>query len=259
MPLPQYQALHVGFAAVLGLALIGFLVGTGHPPESHGPLAAAPVSATDREAGLAPAPSYRGLRDAPWRTGEGWTRDTALLRGPSVLDPVDLDGLDKGPALAARAGGRAYDGAPPTIPHAVRQDSAAECLACHDEGLRLRGRVASPVSHEAFTSCGQCHVPQWGPMPGERLPPDASFGENSFVGMASPAAGERAWSIAPPVIPHRTTMRERCLSCHGPNGRDALRSSHPDRQSCEQCHAPSAGMDMRPDLASALPWAAEAP
>ena len=57
--------------------------------------------------------------------------------------------------------------------------------------------------------------------------------------------GNRAWSIAPPEIPHRTFMQERCESCHGVNGRDAIRSTHPWRQSCEQCHAPSAEFDQR--------------
>ncbi|MCK6503551.1 nitrate reductase cytochrome c-type subunit [Myxococcota bacterium] len=250
-PATQSQSLHIGFAVVLGVALIGFLVGTGRPPLSTGPLAASHGATEDAQTHPT-APTYRALRDAPWRDGAAWATDTAGLRGPSVLDPVDVEGLDKLPALADRSARRAYDGAPPTIPHAVRQDSAAECLACHDEGLRLRGRIASPVSHEAFTSCTQCHVVSQAPMPGAPLPPDAAFGPNGFVGMASPAQGARAWSIAPPVIPHRTLMRERCMSCHGPNGRDALRSSHPDRQSCEQCHAPAADLDMRPGLA-ALP------
>lgn len=253
---PGLRPLHVVLAVVLGVAGIGFLVGTATPPTGalHGPLHGAPIAAVAAGTANPEAPTYRGLRAAPWATGDGWTADTQALRGPSVLDPVDLSGTDKLGALADRAEGRAYDGAPPTIPHAVRQDSAAECLACHDEGLRLRERLATPMSHEAFTSCTQCHVVREGPMPGERLAPDASAGPNAFVGLASPVAGPRAWSIAPPVIPHRTEMRERCMSCHGPNGRDALRSTHPDRQSCEQCHASSAERDLRAGLEHYAPW-----
>jgi cytochrome c-type protein NapB len=83
---------------------------------------------------------------------------------------------------------------------------------------------------------------------GQDLPPDPRAVDNSFAGFPSPDQGPRAWDIAPPQIPHRTFMRERCESCHGVNGRDAIRSSHPYRQSCEQCHAASAEKDLRPGL-----------
>jgi cytochrome c-type protein NapB len=35
------------------------------------------------------------------------------------------------------------------------------------------------------------------------------------------------------------------MSCHGPNGLFGLRTPHPDRQSCFQCHVPEAGLDQR--------------
>lgn len=253
---PPSGNLHISLAVVAGVALIGFLLGVSDPPIDN-PLHPAPtvlVAAGDTSI----APTYRGLRQGPWQDGQGWVHDTQGMRGPSVLDPVDLSWTDKGADLADRTANRAFDGAPPTIPHAIRQDSAAECLACHAQGLRLRGAVASPVPHDSFTSCTQCHVVSLAPMPGERLPPDATFVANGFQGMATPFQGER-WvaGLSPPVIPHRTTLREQCMSCHGPNGRDALRSSHPDRQSCTQCHALSAEMDQRPDLVELAPWTGE--
>ena len=170
-----------------------------------------------------------------------------------VLEPVSLEGTSTPLALQDRAANRAYDGAPPTIPHAVQQSAAAECMACHEAGMTLRGHRASPIPHEAMGNCLQCHVVQDGPQPGERLLPDApTAAVNSFAGLTSPEAGERAWSIAPPVVPHSTQLRERCLSCHGPGGRDAMRSTHPDRQSCTQCHALQAESEQRP-----LSWSAE--
>lgn len=247
------QAVHVAFAVLIGVALIGFFVGTGDDGGAGGPLVGADAPSTTEAAAV--APTYRGLRTAPWSDGAGWSSDVAALRGPGALDPVELTGTDKATDLAERAARRAYDGAPPTIPHAVRQQSAAECLACHDEGLRLRGALATPVSHETFTSCTQCHVVSQQPMPGAALPPDATFAGNGFDGLDSPTAGARASGIAPPVIPHQTTMRERCMSCHGPNGRDALRSTHPERQNCEQCHASSAERDLRPGTEGFVPWA----
>ncbi len=88
-------------------------------------------------------------------------------------------------------------------------------------------------------------------MPGAALPPDATFAANGFVGMDSPEQGPRATDGAPPQVPHRTVMRERCTSCHGPNGRDAMKSTHPDRQNCSQCHASPADLDLRPAIGGA--------
>lgn len=237
-------ALRVFLAVVVGVALIGFVRGTSVPEDD----ADDPDASTDAVAvdGIGPARSYRELRTSPRGVGSGWEADLAALAGPGVTDAVSLDGVSKSEDLAARAARRAYDGAPPRIPHAVRQDAAAECLACHEDGLRFRGLLATPMSHTAYTSCTQCHVVDEAPMPGGAdLPADPRAVPNTFVGLASPTAGPRAWDIAPPQIPHRTHMRERCDSCHGVNGRDAMRSTHPWRANCEQCHTASAEIDLR--------------
>lgn len=231
--------LGVGLAVVIGVALIGFVLGTdaGEYERERVELA----EEADPAVGDAPlASTYASLRVTARGAGSGWSTDLAALAGsgPQLLDPVTPAG-DKGAALGERARLRAYDGAPPRIPHAVRQDSASECLACHADGLRFRGLLAPPASHALYTSCTQCHVVAESPVPAGELPADPRAVGNSFVGLASPQAGERAWSIAPPQIPHRVAMRERCDSCHGVNGRDALRSTHPWRESCEQCHAAS--------------------
>lgn len=241
-------ALRVFFAIVGGVALVGFVVGTSSTevPETT-PTTGAPAAVD----GVAPARSYLELRTSPRGDGSGWNEDLAALRkaGPQPLDPVELSGTSKAEDLEARAARRAYDGAPPRIPHAIRQDSAPECLTCHEAGLRFRGLLATPMSHTRLTNCTQCHVVDAAPMPGgETLPPDPRVVANTFDGLDSPTAGTRAWSIAPPQIPHRTAMREQCDSCHGVNGRNALRSTHPSRASCEQCHAASAETNLRPGL-----------
>ncbi|MDO9280691.1 MAG: diheme cytochrome c precursor [Pseudomonadota bacterium] len=244
-------ALRVFLAVVLGVALIGFVSGTSGEDVEPPALSEAARTPSEGTAGLAPARSYAELRSSPRGVGSGWTADLAALAdvGPGALDPVSLDGTSKATDLAARAARRAYDGAPPRIPHTVRQDAAPECLACHEDGLRFRGLLATPMSHASYTSCTQCHVVQEAPMPGGAdLPADPRLVANSFVGLASPTAGPRAWSVAPPQIPHRTWMREECDSCHGVNGRDALRSTHPWRASCEQCHTASATVDQRPGV-----------
>ncbi|HRC56557.1 MAG TPA: hypothetical protein PKU97_11575, partial [Kofleriaceae bacterium] len=85
--------------------------------------------------------------------------------------------------------------------------------------------------------------------------------DSAFVGLPAPGRGERAWPGAPPTIPHTTWMRERCDSCHGVWGASGLRSTHPWRQSCTQCHAPAAALDQRPvwSPAGAAATAAAAP
>ena len=45
-------------------------------------------------------------------------------------------------ARAERAKRRAFDGAPPVIPHGVRQRTSASCLACHRKGALVNGKLA---------------------------------------------------------------------------------------------------------------------
>jgi cytochrome c-type protein NapB len=160
---------------------------------------------------------------------------------PGPFDPVTRTEEMKLAALADRARNRAYDGAPPTIPHPVEAQSAASCLACHGEGLKVGDRVASKVSHAHLSNCTQCHVEQ---SPGG-LPFRAEGTENGFVGVYRAGPGERASPGAPPTIPHHTWMRENCSSCHGPVTRPGTRTTHPWLTSCTQCHAPSAALDQR--------------
>lgn len=255
MPALPSGALQIGLAVAIGVSFVGFFVGVSDEAgDAHAPLHVEREADTDAE-GVPRARSYTELRRSPRGDGSGWAEDVAALRGPSRLDPVVLDGLAKAPALADRMANRAFDGAPPTIPHPIRQDAAAECLACHEEGLRFRGATASAMSHREMTSCTQCHVVSAAPMPADAWLPK-EVGENRFVGLAPPTAGARAWSVAPPVVPHPTAMREACLSCHGPLGREALRSSHPERETCTQCHALSAEKDLRPGLVSLGPGGA---
>ncbi len=170
----------------------------------------------------------------------------AKLRALALGAPASADVKEKREeALAARASRRAYDGAPPRIPHQVDQRSAPDCLYCHSEGLALAGRVAPKMSHKPLSSCLQCHVVEravgsdWEiPQAPDAPPPQAL--DSSFEG-ASLAHRVAPWGAdAPPPIPHTTHMRTDCASCHGPSARDGLRTSHPQRQSCEQCHAQSA-------------------
>jgi cytochrome c-type protein NapB len=97
------------------------------------------------------------------------------------------------------------------------------------------------MSHARSDSCLQCHVVAIDPRAGTPVTPEV---ETAFEGAWAPG-GARAWPGAPPTIPHATRMRERCDACHGPYGALGLRSTHPWRASCRQCHAASAELDQR--------------
>ena len=239
------ETLRLGLAVVIGLAATGFLVGTTDQPAQPAPV---PEAAAASREGLREAPTYTELRATPRGAGPGWDVELAELNklSPSRLDPVDRTGSLEA-ALATRAARRAYDGAPPTIPHPVDTGGYPECLACHEQGLKLRGHTAPAIPHDQLTSCTQCHVQAVTSVPSggvEGPGPDAW--DNAFVGLASPERGPRAWSVAPPQIPHTTWMRSNCLGCHGVNGSSPMRSDHPSRESCTQCHAsPSEGKPAR--------------
>ena len=139
-------------------------------------------------------------------------------------------------STGARAAGRAYDGAPPTIPH---EAAIGACLACHDaDGTAIDGVGVAPASPHgptaadgAFGRCRQCHVAATGaPL----------LVASRFTGPAQgPWKGRRATLGAPPTIPHTLQLREECLTCHaGPGARAEIRTTHPERVRCRQCHVP---------------------
>jgi cytochrome c-type protein NapB len=175
-----------------------------------------------------------------------------VRRGPNAEGASHLADLDAEPptpellegraerladALARRAARRAYDGAPPRVPHAIDERSTSACLACHAEGLIIAERVAPRMSHPVYQNCTQCHVSE----STVRIEAATSPSANTFVGML-PEAGRRFLPDAPPVMPHPRWMRETCASCHGALGPPGLRTTHPERQSCEQCHVPAPGL-----------------
>lgn len=228
------RAARVVVAVALGVAFTGYAVGL------------AQVSSAAR-----PAPAASAAAPAHADVAPLWSQLASARRGPNAAlrtrvpdasrpgrdadpAPADADPAARQRSLARRAERRAYDGAPPVIPHPVDARTVTACLACHEHGLRLGELTASPMPHESYTSCTQCHAPV---APRELAQQATPWPASTFEGLAAPVTGERAWTGAPPVISHGTWMREDCLSCHGPNGANGLRSTHPWRQSCTQCHA----------------------
>lgn len=126
---------------------------------------------------------------------------------------------------------RAFYTAPPVIPHEVESQDSKDCLRCHLNVTKLDGgRVAQKTPHPQFSSCLQCHAPSL-------IKEDV---DSTWQGLKEPERGDRWFWVSPPTIPHRIYLRENCLSCHGPeNPNMKLRTTHPERTSCLQCHVPN--------------------
>jgi len=228
LPASRSRLLTVLLAVSAGVALVGYVIGTrrAEPPRA-GPARRGTV-------GTQPAArSYRALRRERLRPDRSTELRALGAAGPRVI-PGKPSPKQHRAALAARAERRAFPGAPPVVPHGVDARSSAACLSCHEQGTVVQGKRASPLPHPAYASCTQCHVAAQhpGPAPAWQV-------ANTFVGADPPGKGSRAGVGAPPTIPHDTWMRGACLACHGSGGWPGLRTSHPQRVSCQQCHAPS--------------------
>ena len=127
---------------------------------------------------------------------------------------------------------RAYDGAPPVIPHPVEASltlTGDSCLACHENGgfVPKFNAYAPVVPHPEKKSCRQCHNPR----DGKRLFKNTNWKKNSNPRGVNHLPG------SPLTIPHSIQMRENCLSCHsGPAAVLEIRTTHPERTNCLQCH-----------------------
>ncbi len=128
------------------------------------------------------------------------------------------------PAVDRRANARISAYAPPTVPHQLFGIACLDCHATSDLGAPM-------MPHQEITNCRQCHV----------LSHDVPlFRRNTFRRMPEPKpALKAAYAGAPPVVPHRVFMREKCLACHAPGAREATANTpHPERIHCLQCHVP---------------------
>jgi cytochrome c-type protein NapB len=143
-------------------------------------------------------------------------------------------------SFQVRAERRAFDGAPPVIPH---KSFGIDCTKCHTiTGLLVPSVGIAPANpHEgdrragSLTNCKQCHV---------FANTDQLFVEADFTGLRQQyQPSSRAHPLAPPVIPHPTTMRANCMACHsGQAARPEIICTHPERTNCVQCHVEGSGV-----------------
>lgn len=163
----------------------------------------------------------------------GMYRD--LQAGYRLSDSAPQTGRPRN--LEERRTRRAFDGAPPWIPHPVDRENertgTTNCLNCHRDGGWVPGweRYAPPTPHPEWTSCRQCHVPGDG---------GDAFRPSGWKRPADPVLDARSQPDGPPSIPHSIQMRGNCLACHsGPSAPAEIRTTHPQRTNCRQCHLPS--------------------
>lgn len=205
---------------------------------------------------VATAVSYTELAQHPLGPNAGFHSRLSQLKTSGAQSGI-MDTSDSELLRAHRIARRAYEGAPPTVPHPIDQHTAAACLQCHTKATRIGNVVAPALSHPAYTSCIQCHVSSKGL--GSRWN-TAAFDlhtGNRFDGDFSETKGHRAYPDSPPTIPHKIAMRQNCMSCHGPLGTSPIRTTHPDRQSCTQCHVPGAHVDKSNFAESPFPFIEE--
>jgi cytochrome c-type protein NapB len=117
------------------------------------------------------------------------------------------------------------------------------CLQCHATDAAVVG-VPLPASGDLV--CGQCHraAAAVEPFAASDWQPAAW---PDIVGDAAAAAGTGSSADAPPPIPHTLDARGYCQACHaGPAAVAEIRTTHPERSSCRQCHvqAPASANDV---------------
>lgn len=237
MPLSSTRALigpeHIclGLFASAGLAAAAAFTS---PPATVNTMT---VPVNTAPAGGAPSPDQRAAQSLPWRLNNPEPNVVPEERSnpAAVIDKL----ASRVRSMEQRAQWRAYEGAPPVIPHPIAGLNIQTCRACHASGITAGDKVARMVSHTYLMNCTQCHV-EASPGMGD----DHLAAGNTFAGLRpSGYGGTRAWAGAPPVVPHTTFMRTNCISCHGEHGYDGWRPDHLARTNCVQCHVPAAEHD----------------
>lgn len=229
---------------VLTISISGFFMGMRQTvSEVQRPLSSYPDARISEEKpantlNAFPAVNYADMKEGAFSPNTEWRSSLANLNTHKSSSEIINLIKTENELRDLRMERRAYDGAPPVVPHPVDQHTAASCLQCHAQATVIGDVVAPAISHPAYTSCTQCHVSREGL--GSRWN-TAAFDlhtGNQFSGYHQPTSGERAYPDSPPTIPHAVHMRQNCISCHGPQGTSPIRTSHPERESCMQCHVP---------------------
>lgn len=216
-----------------------------------------------------PPPAFLGAPDQPLlEPGRPIASEADVFR----TRPAQF-GADPDPALRVHAHRRtltvhhrlrAFPGAPPRIPHGLTEQEfkGGRCNTCHERGgyVERFATYAPMTPHPEMGQCLQCHVADdrlvgLPVSPGDGTPVCAQCHvldaitdpPPQFVAIDWPEPrwldlGQTALPGAPPLIPHRLEFRGNCVACHAGMGAVyEIRTAHPDRANCRQCHVPAVG------------------
>ena len=217
--------------AIIGVCITGYFIGLSAPMKPpSAPAGKSKRSGVEEGSSRLPAMSYAEIA-RQLRNKRSVVSELSQLRSGANVHSNLLSSVE-------RAQTRAFPGAPPTIPHAIDQLNSASCLVCHGKGVRAKTLRIPMMSHRFLANCTQCHVEQRPNRSNTLL-----IGNGFRRRTSSTKSRTRAFSGAPPTIPHAVKMRSNCLSCHGHAGPKKLQTKHPDRVNCRQCHVDRAGFN----------------
>ncbi len=197
----------------LFFVVIELYVRSGPVENQRGPRASQQVSDSG-EPLLREAGPMKSVKDAPWSA-------TTQEGNRTIAEYLER---------------RAYPGAPPVIPHDVKENGVekSDCQSCHEEGgYAEKFEAYAPVTphlRDEMQNCRQCHQPAG---------TEKTFRKTDWKTVTPPGNDRPGLPSAPPRIPHDLQYRTFCVSCHsGPGAVEGLRTDHPDRSNCRQCHQP---------------------
>jgi nitrate/TMAO reductase-like tetraheme cytochrome c subunit len=131
-------------------------------------------------------------------------------------------------------------GQPKPVPHPIA--AGTDCKVCHAEG-KVHPFPANHASYtiDICTSCHQPALPAAGVEAGTTPTTQATSAPAPAATESAPAT-QAAPSSSAPAIPHDVAGREKCLTCHNPNG--GLKPAPPDHanrteDTCQVCHKPA--------------------
>ncbi len=160
---PSFRAATVVAAAAVGLAVVGFFTGIAHEAR---PRLSVDGAGESNVAVSTPAPGYKDLRESTRGPNANVSKQAFFALEatvPSTFGDAGLSAEESTQRRERRRELRAYEGSPPVIPHRVVPGGVPECLTCHEKGIVIEGKRATPMTHDRRDNCMQCHVPAGGP------------------------------------------------------------------------------------------------
>ncbi|MEZ4459455.1 MAG: hypothetical protein R3E66_06945 [bacterium] len=147
------RALSVGALVMTAVAFVGFFVGTEDTYEGRGYSYVPPPQNGDAPVVL----SYQERMTTPRHVNSHFAASFSTLAiSPEALGDATDPAL-RAQAREARQSGRAYEGAPPTVPHPMDQVEHLVVCRATVQGKHYWSR-GPKISHERYTNCTQCHV-----------------------------------------------------------------------------------------------------